>query len=72
MKTIYLKPSSPATPKPPTYTYLASPQLAALSEKKCRSLCYLLTSSGKASEEGIVWAFLFWMLQQGDDTLMVK
>lgn len=64
-----LKPLFPTTPSPPTDLPLASPQ-AGCYETKCMILCYLLTSSGKASEEGIV--FLFRMLQQGDDTLMVR
>lgn len=46
MKTIYLRPSSPTPPEPPTYTHLASAQLGCfpLNETKCMSLRYLLTS----------------------------
>lgn len=72
MNTASLNPSFPLPPHPPQICPWHHPRLVVLplNEIKCMILCYLLTSSGKASEEGIV--FLFRMLQQGDDTLMVR
>lgn len=34
MTIIYLKPSSPTTPKPPTYAHLASPQLGCFTPQR--------------------------------------